>query len=971
MNRKTIFSSVAPLSVLLLALAGCSLANAELIPAAPPSPSPVSGKAYLQIETRMHTAIIRRIAVDAKERYLVTASDDKTARVWELSSGRLLTVLRPPLGDGDEGKLYAVAISPDGAEVAVGGFTGRGANEDHIYFFDTLSGRLRRQIGQLPNVVSHLAYSADGKHLAAALGGANGIRVYDSADLRQVGSDPDYGDDSYSVEFDRSGRLLSSSYDGYLRLYDRNFKRLKKQAPTGGKHPFAARFSPKGDKIAVGFTDTAAVEVLAADSLNRLYAVDTQAFDNGDLSTVAWSADGRELYAGGTYDDGSGNNPIIKWPQAGRGTAAALPAANATVMDIRSLSRNRLAYGSADPAWGVMDNAGLKRSQTTPVLVDHRETSPGKLRLSADASVVEFVSGGQAKAFSLPDAHYVNAGDGLNPAKTSAAALTVTDWEDQTAPKLKGKALDLEDYEISRSLAIAADEQHFVLGTSWWLRFYDRLGQLRWEVAIPGTAWAVNISRDQRFAVAAFGDGTIRWYRLEDGKEQLAFFPANNGEDWVMWTPEGFFNAGGNGKALVGYALNQGADKEAQFVSVEQLYDSFYRPDLVAKRLEQTDQAEAVIQQAVAKIGDVQTVLKAGLPPSLALLSPPESTQTGSDYTLRFKVADPGSGVDEFVYKVNGKVYKDRAWPSSAIPGYDPVNRHFSLPPGRNVIEVSAKNPKSLESSPLTAVVQVDSPKLPDVNLYVLAIGVSDYRQRDLKLNFAADDAAALAEELRQRGQGLFKQVFISPPLLNGQATLANIDKVFNKLAGKVQPQDVFVLYLAGHGKTVDAHYHFVPWELVYDGKEFPVQQALDQKRLSDLLVRIPAQKSLVLLDTCNSGSFTVAANSADQQVKSRGLEEQTAIDHLMNATGSAVLMASADDKMAFEGYQNHGVFTYALLEGLRKADSNNNRVVEIDELAMYVNNLVPTITKQQWGYEQFPRRDLKGASFPLAGLKP
>lgn len=85
----------------------------------------VTGKPYLQLETGMHTAPIRRIAMDARERYLVTGSEDKTARVWELSTGKLLQVLRPPLGDADEGWLYAVAISPDGNEVAVGGFTGR------------------------------------------------------------------------------------------------------------------------------------------------------------------------------------------------------------------------------------------------------------------------------------------------------------------------------------------------------------------------------------------------------------------------------------------------------------------------------------------------------------------------------------------------------------------------------------------------------------------------------------------------------------------------------------------------------------------------------------------------------------------------------------------------------------------------------------------------------------------------------
>ena len=51
----------------------------------------------LRLETGMHTATIWRIGVDVAQRYLVTGSDDKTVRVWELASGRLLRTLRPPI----------------------------------------------------------------------------------------------------------------------------------------------------------------------------------------------------------------------------------------------------------------------------------------------------------------------------------------------------------------------------------------------------------------------------------------------------------------------------------------------------------------------------------------------------------------------------------------------------------------------------------------------------------------------------------------------------------------------------------------------------------------------------------------------------------------------------------------------------------------------------------------------------------
>src|SRR5215470_10952305 len=117
----------------------------------------------LRLETGMHTASIRRIGVDAAQRYLVTGSHDKTVRVWELASGRLLHTLRPPLGAGDEGKSSAVALSPDGNIIAAAGWTGFDWDKaNSIYLFDRASGRLRQRLTGLPNVIRHLAYSRDG-----------------------------------------------------------------------------------------------------------------------------------------------------------------------------------------------------------------------------------------------------------------------------------------------------------------------------------------------------------------------------------------------------------------------------------------------------------------------------------------------------------------------------------------------------------------------------------------------------------------------------------------------------------------------------------------------------------------------------------------------------------------------------------------------------------------------------------------
>lgn len=92
--------------------------------------------------------------------------------------------------------------------------------------------------------------------LAAALGGKNGIRVYQTGNYQEVARDPDYGDGSSWVDFDRDGRLVAVSYDGELRLYGKDFRRIVKRAAPGGKQPFCARFSPDGSRVAVGFVDS-------------------------------------------------------------------------------------------------------------------------------------------------------------------------------------------------------------------------------------------------------------------------------------------------------------------------------------------------------------------------------------------------------------------------------------------------------------------------------------------------------------------------------------------------------------------------------------------------------------------------------------------------------------------------------------------------------------------------------------------
>lgn len=91
----------------------------------------------------------------------------------------------------------------------------------------------------------------------------------------------------------------------------------------------------------------------------------------------------------------------------------------------------------------------------------------------------------------------------------------------------------LYSHEYSHSLAVHPSGDRFVLGASWHLRAYDAEGALLWMRTVPGAAWAVNITGDGRLMVAAYCDGTIRWHRMGNGAELLAFMPLPDQNNWV------------------------------------------------------------------------------------------------------------------------------------------------------------------------------------------------------------------------------------------------------------------------------------------------------------------------------------------------------------------------------------------------------------------------------------------------------
>jgi WD40 repeat protein len=590
-----------------------------------PSPPGLYDRPVLVVDPGMHTAIIRRADADSAGRWAVTSSLDKTVRVWSLAGGALARTIRLPAGPGNIGKAYAVAISPDGVLIAASGWTGTKAGGNNIYLLDRASGTLTARIGGVPSIVHHLTFSADGRRLAVTLH-EGGIRVYDrDRNWDEAARDENYGDQSYGAAFAQDGRLVSTSFDGKVRLYPTDLQGAVRptvviQAPDARK-PYGITFSPiDGSRIALGYIDGAVVTLLDGHTLAKLPGPDVSGI-TGSLAVVAWSLDGRTLFAAGAYT-ANGAPPVLAWGEAGLGKRRLLKAAAQSAMTLVPLRDGDLLVAATDPWFGRVRPDG-----TAAWMHGAQQANFGgqgdKLSVSNDGTRIGF---GYA-AFGRQPTFFDLAARALSPnpsgntllANARQDGLPIEGWADTTNPTLLGRPLAIYPYETSRSLAIHPAKDRFVLGTEWMLRAFTADGTPLWTRPAPDVVWSVNITGDGRLLVAAHQDGTIRWHRMSDGAELLAFMPLADRTNWVAWTPEGFYAATPGAHGILRWHVNHGWDAPAESIPVEDIPGSF-RPAVLPLVLQELETPRALGLAVLAEHNkEVAIRTHSQLPPGVQL----------------------------------------------------------------------------------------------------------------------------------------------------------------------------------------------------------------------------------------------------------------------------------------------------------------------------------------------------------------
>jgi WD40 repeat protein len=799
--------------------------------------------------------------------------------------------------------------------------------------------------------------------------GKGGIRLYRLPDYAFVAEDSDYGDlCRWAVSDSTGSRLATGSFDGFVRLYDlsalstqsgpspRLLTPVSKMLPPGGPRPWEIAFSPDGSRLAVGQHFSPKVDVLEVkgNALQLAYSPDTsgvRGMTGTDLRSVAWSSDGRSLYAGGFYLV-KGIYQIRKWADGGRGEYRDLPMdIHLPIFQLLTLRAGGIAYCSRDGSFGLLndrDEAAVLGPRAIPIYVGNQE---GFL-LSQDGSGIQFAYERLAKSPAIFLVNERRLADGLSSLWAGLKAsltwkapitdgLGVSDWKNSLYPKLKGNPIPLKN-DPANSLAIKPDSSGFLLGTSLTLRLFDPMGKESWRVKTPGAAWCVNTNG--QIAVAALGDGTIRWYRVADGKEILAFFPHPDHKRWVLWTPSGYYDASPGGEDFIGWHVNNGKDQAADFFPSSRFRSIYYRPDVIDRVLKTLDEKEAIrlANEDAGHTPKAEASVLEQLPPTVSITSPADATQVSVNSLMVRYSARSREPLTRLKVLVDG-----RPVPVEGIDKAPKESGELSVPiPSRDCeVSVIAEN-RHAASEPVTIRLRWNGAPSKEQfeikpKLYVLAVGVSVYQDVNLRLNLAAKDALDFGAAWNDQRGRLYSGVEVRT-LTDAKATKGNILDGLEWLQRQVTAKDIAVLFFAGHGiNDPTGVFYFLPVEADLEKLK---RTGISQADITSTVASI-AGKVLVFMDACHSGNLM-------GESKRRGVVVvNSVINELASAENGAVVFSSATGRQyALENNEwGNGAFTKGVVEGVRgKADYTSTGRITVNMLDLYVSERVKELTKGQ-----------------------
>jgi hypothetical protein len=344
---------------------------------------------------------------------------------------------------------------------------------------------------------------------------------------------------------------------------------------------------------------------------------------------------------------------------------------------------------------------------------------------------------------------------------------------------------------------------------------------------------------------------------------------------------------------------------------------------------------------SLREVQRVTTVTKSGeKPPSIRLISPQGAVENVRELTVTGSIE---GGVAPVAVTVAGEAVRVKGPAgSSGERGIEPAGGATStftapvaLARGQESIEVVATDAHHNSARLLIPVIQ--GTRLPS-RRWAVIIGVSHYHNAAISLQFADRDAQAMRDFLRDPKGGAVPEANIRY-LENEEATAANIRSALFDFLSQPGPDDLAIVYFAGHGmndyKKSPDNYYLLGYDAELDNLG---GTAIRMRELEEAFETTLKANLVTLVDACHSGGIGKVANVTNQRWLKAGF-----------GAHRAIITASEIDETSSEGTQwggGHGVFTYYLLQGLKgAADVKHDHRITVGELFDFVGPHVKEAT--------------------------